>query len=112
MNKLDLLDEEVAASLLADAARPGSPTLYVSAVEGTGLETLLQRIDKMIEEDPVSRLKVRIPQSEGKLLALLEARARIYSREYKDGAVEMEIDAPESVVRRVRDWEFQRKDTP
>jgi len=104
MNKLDLLDEEVAASLLADAARPGANTLYVSAVEGTGLDVLLQRIDQMIEEDPVSRVKVRIPQSEGKLLALLEARARIYSREYKDGAVELEADAPESVVRRLKEW--------
>jgi len=38
------------------------------------------------------------------MLALLEARARIYSRAYKDGAVELEADAPESVVRRVREW--------
>jgi hypothetical protein len=45
---------------------------------------------------------LRIPQSEGKLLALLEARARIYSRDYKDGAVELDAEAPESVVRRVR----------
>jgi GTPase len=104
MNKVDLLDEEVAASLLADAARPGSRTLYVSAVEGTGLNALLQGIDQMIEEDPVSRVTVRVPQSEGKMLALLEARARIYSREYKDGVVELEIEAPASVVRRVRQW--------
>jgi hypothetical protein len=38
------------------------------------------------------------------MLALLEARARIYSRAYKDGLVEMEAEAPESVVRRVRQW--------
>ena len=35
---------------------------------------------------------------------MLEAQARIYSRKYKDGAVELEVDAPESVVRRVREW--------
>ena len=102
MNKVDLIDEEVAEGLIADAARPGSNLVYVSAVEGTGLEALLERIDKMIEEDQVSRVHLRIPQSEGKLLALLEAKARIYSREYKDGAVELEAEAPESVVRRVR----------
>src|SRR5499425_454114 len=33
MNKVDLLDEEVAQSLLTDAARSGSKTVYVSAVE-------------------------------------------------------------------------------
>jgi GTPase len=104
MNKVDLLDEEVAKTLIADAKRDGARTLYVSAVEGTGLGDLLKRIDDMIEEDPVSRVQLRIPQKEGKILALLEARARIYSRKYKEGAVELEVDAPESVLRKVREW--------
>jgi GTPase len=103
MNKVDLLDEEVAESLIADTARTDK-TVYVSAVEGTGLVHLLERIDAMIEEDPVSRVRLRVPQKEGKMLALLEARARIHSRKYKDGAVELEAEAPESVVRRVREW--------
>ena len=104
MNKVDLLDEEVAASLLVEAARPGSNTVYVSAIEGTGLPGLLERIDKMIAEDPISRIHLRLPQGEGKLLALLEARARVYSRRYKDGSVELEADAPDSVVRRVKEF--------
>jgi GTP-binding protein HflX len=103
MNKVDLLDEEVAQSLIADEARGGN-TVYVSAVEGTGLKELLARIDTLIEEDPISRVHLRIPQGEGKLLSLLEARARIYSRKYKEGAVEMEVDAPESVVRSVKNF--------
>ena len=106
MNKVDLLDEEVAAPLIAGAERSDSKTLYVSAVEGTGLKTLLERIDAMIEEDSVSRVHLRVPQKEGKTLAMLEARARIYSRKYKDGTVELEADAPESVVRRVKEFVF------
>jgi GTP-binding protein HflX len=104
MNKVDLLDEEVAQNLMADAARESSRTVYVSAVEATGLDTLLERIDKMVEEDQISRVKLRVPQKEGKTLALLEARARVYSRAYKDGAVELEVEAPESVVRRIREF--------
>jgi GTP-binding protein HflX len=104
MNKVDLLDEEVAESRVVDASRPGSMTVYVSAVEGTGLDALLDRIDKLIEEDQVSRVHLRVPQSEGKVLALLEARARIFTRKYTDGAVQLEAEAPESVVRRVREW--------
>ena len=104
MNKVDLLDEEVVASLLADAARAESNTIYISAVEGTGLDLLLQRIDQKIEEDHVSRVHLRVPQQEGKTLAFLEARARIYSRKYQDGIVELEADAPESVVRRVKSF--------
>ncbi len=104
MNKIDLLDDEVAKSLQADAMREGSNTVYVSAAEGTGLDKLLDRIDAMIEEDPVSRVVLRVPQKEGKTLSMLEAKARIYSRKYKGGVVELEIEAPASVVRRVRDW--------
>jgi GTPase len=103
MNKVDLLDTEVAAGLVGGAA-PDAKTVYVSAAEGTGLDRLLARIDSMIEEDPVSRVHLRVPQKEGKILAMLEAKARIYSRAYKDGAVVLEVEAPESVVRRVREW--------
>jgi GTP-binding protein HflX len=102
MNKIDLLDEEVAQSLLADALRDDSKTVYVSAKEGTGLARLLLRIDAMIEEDAVSRVHLRIPQKEGKMLAMLEAKARIYSRRYVDGAVELEVEAPQSVVRKIK----------
>jgi GTPase len=114
MNKVDLLDEEVAENLINDSLREdaqsqgtgsdGIKTVYVSAVEGTGLDRLLARIDAMIEEDRVSRVHLRVPQKEGKVLAILEAKARIYSRAYRDGAVELEVEAPESVVRRVREW--------
>jgi GTP-binding protein HflX len=104
MNKIDLLDDEVAQSLQADAMREDAKTVYVSAVEGTGLDRLLQRIDALIEEDPVSRVHLRVPQNEGKTLSMLEAKARIYSRAYKDGAVDLEVEAPESVVRRVRQF--------
>jgi GTP-binding protein HflX len=104
MNKVDLLDVEVAETLMADGQRDDSNTVYVSAAEGIGLDRLLARIDSMIDEDRVSRVHVRIPQEEGKILALLEAKARILSRAYKDGAVELEVEAAESVLRRVRGW--------
>lgn len=104
MNKVDLLDVEVGESLLDDARQDDASIVYVSAADGTGLDKLLARIDAMVDEDRVSRINLRIPQKEGKALAMLEAKARIYSRTYKDGAVELEVEAPESVVRRVREW--------
>jgi GTP-binding protein HflX len=110
MNKVDLLDVEVAESLLNDASRDGGNTVYVSAAEGTGLDKLLARIDAMIEEDRVTRVHLRVPQKEGKALAMLEAKTRIYSRMYKDGAVELEAEAPESVVRKLKHWLVSPKD--
>ena len=103
MNKVDLLDVEMAEALVNDAVLDAK-TVYVSAAEGTGLKKLLDRIDALIEEDRVSSVRLRVPQQEGKTLAMLEAKARIYSRKYKDGAVELVVEAPESVVRRVRQF--------
>ncbi len=84
--------------------RDDGQTIHVSAVKGIGLTTLLDRIDAVLEEDRPSRVRLRIPQKEGKTLALLEARARIYSRQYQDGLVELEAEAPASLLRRMREW--------
>jgi GTP-binding protein HflX len=99
MNKIDLLPPKQRESL-----RDDSETVHVSATKGIGLTALLDHIDAVLEEDRPNRVRLRIPQKEGKTLAMLEARARIYSRQYQDGLVELEADAPESLLRRMREW--------
>jgi GTP-binding protein HflX len=99
MNKLDLLSGVQRESLRDDAG-----SIHVSAAKGIGIGTLLDRIDHVLEEDRPSRVHLRVPQKEGKTLAMLEAKARIHSRAYKDGLVELEVEAPESVVRKVREF--------
>ncbi len=102
MNKIDLLPPRQRESLRDDAT-----TVHVSAAKGIGMGTLLDRIDQMLQGDALSRIRLRIPQKEGKTLALLEARARIYSRAYRDGLVELEVEAPESIVRRVKAFVYK-----
>ena len=97
MNKIDLLEPKQ-----REALRDDERTVHVSAVRGVGIATLLERIDQVLEEDPISRVRLSVPQKEGKVLAMLAAQSRIYSREYRDGVVELEAEAPESVVRRVK----------
>ena len=99
MNKIDLLPPRQ-----RDSLRDAANSVHVSAAKGIGISTLLDRVDQLLQADALSRIHLRVPQKEGKMLALLEARARIYSRNYKDGVVELEVEAPESVVRRVRGW--------
>ena len=99
MNKIDLLP-----AVGRDNLRDDANTVHVSAAKGIGLTTLLERIDRALEQDPLSRIHLRVPQKEGKALAMLEAGSRIYSRHYKDGLVEMEAEAPASLVRQVRQW--------
>ena len=99
MNKLDILPPKQRESL-----RDDEQTVHVSAAKGIGLSTLLDRVDALLDEDRPSRVHLRIPQKEGKALAQLQARARIYSRTYRDGLVELEADAPDSLLRRMKPW--------
>jgi GTP-binding protein HflX len=94
MNKVDLLPEAQRKSLVSDNA-----TVYVSAAKGMGLDRLLQAIDERQDIDALRRLRIRVPQSEGKLLAQIEARGQVTKRACRDSAVEMEVDAPESLAR-------------
>ena len=99
MNKIDMLSEKQRESLI-DSSR----TIHVSAAKCVNLDHLLEAIDRHIEQDPVLRVQLRVPQSEGKALALLAGKARILSREYRDGLVEIEADVPESVVRKLKEF--------
>jgi GTP-binding protein HflX len=110
MNKIDLLPPTQRESLRDDEL-----SVHISAAKGAGISTLLERIDEMLSGDALSHVVLRVPQKEGKMLALLEARSRIYSRHYKDGLVELEAEAPESVLRRVKEWvvgDLQPRKTP
>jgi GTP-binding protein HflX len=107
MNKIDLLPPRQWESLRDDAT-----TVLVSAAKGVGMTTLLERIDQLLQGDPVSRVRLQVPQKEGKVLAMLEARSRIYSRHYKDGLVVLEAEAPESVVRKVREYVVPQFESP
>jgi GTP-binding protein HflX len=97
VNKIDLLPAEQRDVLLDDAR-----SVHVSAVTGSGISALLERIDQVLQEDALSRVHLRIPQREGKILAMLEGRARIYSRAYQDGFVDVDAQVPESVLRKMR----------
>jgi GTPase len=103
MNKVDLLPEKKRESL-----RDSDNVVHVSAAQGIGLEKLLEVIDEKIAQDPVQRVRLRVPQSEGKMLALLDAKSRIFSRNYRDGYVELDVQAAESVLRKVNTFVIPR----
>ena len=99
MNKIDLLPDKKRESLLDTDG-----VIHVSAAKGIGLDKLLEHIDAQIAEDPVRRVHLRVPQSEGKALATLDAKARVYAREYRDGYVDLDAQVPESVLRRMKGY--------
>jgi len=99
MNKLDLLPE-----LKRDSLIDSANVVHVSAAKGIGMDALLQRIDDLIELDPVRQVQLHVPQSEGKALATLDAKAVVLSRAYRDGYVDLEVEAPASVLRSLKEF--------
>ena len=99
MNKVDLLPEKKRESL-----RDTDTVIHVSATKGIGLPKLLELIDAKIAEDPLQRVRLRVPQADGKALALLDAKANVFSREYSGGYVDLDVQAAESVLRKVKSF--------
>lgn len=96
MNKVDLLGREQRESLVDD-----DETVHISAARSINLDGLLATIDRRMQDDPIKPMKLRVPQSEGKVLSTLEAKAKIVSRKYVDGAVDLKVELPESLARRL-----------
>jgi len=104
MNKIDMLPEAKRAALINTGK-----VVHVSAAKGLGMDALLHAIDEAITEDPVHAVKLKVPQSDGKSLALVEAKARIVKRQYRGENVHLVVEAPESVVRKVGKYVVEGK---
>jgi GTP-binding protein HflX len=106
LNKADRLEhggrdqdaEMLLHRMLGETARQNATeAVIVSAYTGKGCDLLLEKIDKKIELDPVSRQKFRLPLSNGRALHLLHERAGIVSKDYSDNYCEIIADAPLSL---------------
>ncbi|MCU1311069.1 MAG: GTP-binding protein HSR1-related protein [Candidatus Angelobacter sp.] len=93
-NKVDLLPQDQRAGLLDQG-----DTIHVSALKGIGLSTLMEKIDAALTDDPLVSMQLLIPQSEGKVLAQIEAKTHVLSRSFRGGNVRLEVQGPESYLR-------------
>jgi GTPase len=108
LNKADRLDGDhdsrvLGARLLADAGQnPLTPVAMVSGLTGEGLAELLDRIDDVVPFDSVETVQFRIPLRDGAAIALLHQCGRVRAEDYHGNLCVMEVDAPESLRRRLR----------
>ena len=100
MNKVDLLPEKKRESLRDYRQRD---TRFGGEGDRAG-QTAGARSTRKIAEDPVQRVRLRVPQSEGKVLARSMPSRGVLAREYRDGYVELDVQAPESVLRRMKSY--------
>ena len=96
-NKIDRLDPET-----RKAMSTSNGNVFVSALEGSGLEELFCRIDEMMTVDPVRRLRFSVPLTEGRKLALVHGLGRVLHSELHDSKMVIDAELPESLVRSLR----------
>jgi GTP-binding protein HflX len=90
------------ARLLADAGQsPLTPAVTVSGLTGEGLASLFDAIDEVVPFDALETVRFRIPLRDGASIALLHERGRVLAEDYDGNLCEMEVDAPESLRRRL-----------
>jgi GTP-binding protein HflX len=103
LNKIDRLDEEDIKALRASNGH-GRDNVFTSALTGAGLPELLERIDSAMPVDPLVRLRMRMPVSDGKHFSLVQARGRVLHSEVVDGHFLLEVEVPQSAARRLQQF--------
>jgi GTP-binding protein HflX len=113
LNKADLLPEggglqnpqTLTHRILGETARQGATeTVITSGATGAGVSVLLERIDRLLQIDPVARLRFRLPAGAGQQLHLLHERAAVVSQEFREGFCEVVADAPESIRQQLEQY--------
>jgi len=103
-NKVDQLDAERRGNLEAASRRNGGdePPVLVSGLTGEGLDELLRRIDAALPLDPIVKLSLHMPLSEGRSLALIHALGRVLHSHVSDSHMDMEAEVPQSIATRLK----------
>jgi GTP-binding protein HflX len=97
LNKTDLVPPGELAHL---EARKGA--ILVSGLKKSGLDALLAAIDDALVADPLIDSAFRLPQSEGAVLASLEAGAIVASKRFEGNLVYLQARGPASLLNRYR----------
>jgi GTP-binding protein HflX len=96
MNKIDLLTDGESAK--------GNGIIAVSAHAKTGLNTLLAALDKALESDPLEDRDMVVAQSEGGVLAALDAGAIILDRTFQGEDTYLHVRGPASLLGKYRKY--------
>ncbi|HTR47614.1 MAG TPA: GTPase HflX [Verrucomicrobiae bacterium] len=103
LNKIDRLNEDELGALNRSNGH-GRDIVLTSAATAQGLEDLLARIDAAMPVDPLVRLRLRMPVTDGRRLALVKGRGRIVSSELLDDHLVLDAELPQSAARQLKDF--------
>lgn len=109
-NKVDKLTQEQLEELAAACTRrppTEEPPVLISAQTGEGLDELLRRVDDVLPVDPLVRLSLHVPLSEGRSLALIHALGRVMHSKVNDSHMDLEAEVPQAMAKRLKLDEFR-----
>ena len=103
LNKCDLLDEEARLREVGRERQAGAAAgcVGVSARTGSGLDRLLDAVDRVLAAGAIVRRRYRLPYSESRNVAKLYERARILARRDLDDGVELEAEVTPALASRL-----------
>ncbi len=104
LNKVDLLSPEEQARL-----QTGEKAVAVSGLTGQGVDRLLRVIDQALVRDPLVEARFRVPQSEGSVIAALEAGALVSEKRFEGNLAYFQTVGPASLLGRYR--RFQERES-
>ena len=102
LNKIDLVSRHEETPM----GVPGS--VAVSGLKKLGLDHLLAAIDAALVVDPVIEMRFRLPQSEGAVLAALEAGAIVEGKQFEGNLAYVTARGPASLLDRYK--RFRERD--
>ena len=111
LNKIDNLSAEE-IQVLAKSRGHGRNVVFTSAVTGAGLDELLARIDSEMPVDPLVHVRLRMPLTDGRHLARVQASGRVLHSEVVAGDLLLEAEIPESAARTLREFVVESSEVP
>jgi GTP-binding protein HflX len=120
LNKVDRLPEaeaDVEATrrrLLGGAGAEGAEgqaarAVAISALFGHRIDRLLAAIDEVLPFDPILHAHLRLPLSEGARISMVHDLGRVVETRYVGDSCEMDVEIPESLLRRLRGYVAERE---
>ncbi len=106
LNKVDLVPEEERAHF-----HNSEWNIFVSAQQKTGLDALVKRMDELLPVDPTTRLELAIPLADGRTIALVHARGRVFSTRATETSLLLDAEVPESLARRLTEFHAAQNGT-
>jgi GTPase len=104
LNKMDLLEADADASLIAqrivgsslpEGATPNA--VPISARTGAGIPQLIERIDQLLRLDPIEIIRLKVSHLDGATIHLIHERTRVLEKTENEVETEFLVEAPESV---------------